>query len=351
MRTMIAIAFVLCSIAAAQGQVSVGGPFCLCIQPNARSAGMGNCTVAVTDDASACSWNPGGLAFMKGRVNVTGVFTHPVPDWDEVEYVYGACGVRVDRVGVFAGSVTHLTFGKQVATSPDSPDPIGYFEPYEIVRSIAYSRAFWDHVGLGVNYKHVRVELVPAEYTQDDEKGSGSTDATDMGVEFRAGYKIADAELLVRAGAAVLHSGSEIKFTNDEKWPLPKVALFGASGRLSYARAIDILLCAQYQRPIPEDTDIDPSGIWGVGAEFEGSFLGFRASSESEASPGFRDLLSVRLGYVVDEDGDVEGFSYGFGAGVDMSGTAVLRLDCASVPVVEGLKRPWRTQLSGSLCF
>ncbi len=41
----------------AVAQVSIGGAQSLYIQPGARPAGMGDCYVAIADDATACFWN------------------------------------------------------------------------------------------------------------------------------------------------------------------------------------------------------------------------------------------------------------------------------------------------------
>jgi len=71
---------------AAAAQVSIGGAQSLYIQPGARPAGMGDCFVAIADDATACFWNPAGLAFLESRHNFALMHTRLVPDWEDVYY-------------------------------------------------------------------------------------------------------------------------------------------------------------------------------------------------------------------------------------------------------------------------
>ena len=352
MRIALAVTLVLLLAPAAWCQVSIGGAQSLNVQPSARSAGMGDCTIAITDDASASSWNPGGLAFMQGDISVAGVYSQLVPDWDDVVYRYGAAAVRVADIAIVAASVTHLSYGEQWATLPDDPNPFMTFESYEVIPSVAFVVAVGENVGVGVNLKHMKVHLAPAEATVDGQEVEGTALAADIGVEGRAGFDIGDLDVLLRAAGAIQHLGPDIEYIDEEQRDrLPNNAKFGASGQLSYEEVGHVLLCGQYAKSLIGGWDNDSSGIIGFGGELQVSLMGLTSQVEGGGSSGIRDLLTGRIGYVDDEDGSVKGMSYGFGVGIEVDDMVLLSLDFAEVPQAEGLTEPWRIGGSGWFAF
>lgn len=308
----------------AHAQVSIGGAQSLYIQPGARPAGMGDCYVAVAEDASAVSWNPAGLAFIENEYNVTLMHTQLVPDWDDVYYEYAAYAQRVEGLGTIGASLIYLTYGEQIATDPDSPDPIGTFSSYEIIPSVAYGTLLTDNLALGLNLKFVYVNLAPAQYTQDQQKGAGTTFAADLGVL----YRVWDGKL--RLGGALQHIGPRIAYIDEEQSdPLPRNLKAGASYMLISDEMNKIMVCVDYNKSlvIIEDIMDQSTGvILNLGAEYR-----------------YYNLLSLRAGYVYDEDGEVKDFA--FGMGLKYRNFA---FDLANVPQAEGLKRPFRFSLTAT---
>ena len=350
MRIALAVTLVLL-LAPAAWCTSSGGAQSLLIQPSARSAGMGDCTMAVTDDASASSWNPGGLAFMQGDISIAGVRSELMPDWGDVYYKYGAAAVRVGDIAAVAASVTYVSYGEQQAMDDDGNEGVT-FESYEVIPSGAVAVAIGEYVGVGVNLKHVKVHLAPASATVEGEEREGTALAADIGVEGRAGFDMGDMGLLLRAAGAIQHMGSDIEYIDEEqKDPLPKNMKLGASGQLSYGKAGHALVCAQYAKPMVGGWDNDSSGIIGFGGEVQLSFMGLASQVEGSGGSGIRDLLTLRMGYVDDEDGELKGKSYGYGVGVEMNDMVLLSLDFARVPQRKGLTEPWRVGGSGWFAF
>ncbi len=308
----------------ADAQVSIGGAQSLYIQPGARPAGMGDCYVAVADDASAVSWNPAGLAFVPGQYNFTLMHTQLVPDWEDVYYEYAAYAQKVQGLGTIGASIIYLTYGKQIATDPDSPDPIGEFNSYEVIPAIAYGTSIGENLAVGLALKFVYVDLAPAEYTQDQAKGAGSTFAADVG----ALYRVWDGKL--RLGGAVQHVGPRIAYIDEEQSdPLPRNLKLGAAYMLLNDEMNELMLCGEYNKSlvIVEDiVDLSTGVILDIGAEYR-----------------YYDLLALRAGYVYDEDGEVKDFS--FGMGLKYRNWA---FDVANVPQAEGLKRPFRFSLTAT---
>jgi hypothetical protein len=324
MRTFLVAVALLTAAGAALGQVSVGGAQSLYIQPGARPAGMGDCYVALAADASACSWNPAGLAFLDSRYNFTLMHTQLVPDWEDVYYEYAAYAQRVEGLGTIGASVIYLTYGKQIATDPDSPDPIGEFNSYEVIPSVAYGTTIGEHLAVGLNLKFVHVDLAPAQFTQDQQKGAGSTFAADFGVL----YQMKDGRL--RLGGAIQHLGPRIAYIDEEQSdPLPRNLKVGASYALISDEMNALVVCGEVNKSLVIIEDItDPSigVVLGAGGEYR-----------------YYDLLAVRGGYVHDEDGEVKGFAFGVGLKYKN-----LAFDVANVPQAEGLKRPFRFSLTAA---
>ena len=347
----IALAVTLALLLAPAAWCQSFGVWSLTVQPNARSAGMGDCTIAVIDDASASSWNPGGLAFMQGDISIAGVYSRVLPDWDDMHYWYGAGAVRVADKAVVAASVTYLSYGERQLTDDDGYQGSVYHS-YEVAPSIALAAAIGEYVGVGMNLKYVKVHLAPTPATIEERELEGTVFAADVGVEGRAGFDLGDLDVLLRAGGAIQNMGSDLEFVDVEQTdPLPKSMRLGASGQLSYGRAGHALLCGQYEKSLIGGFDNDSSGVWGFGGEVQASVLGLISQMEGRAGSGIRDLLTARIGYVDDEDGEVEGWSYGFGVGVEMDERVLLSLDFARVPQYEDLTEPWRIGGSGWFTF
>ena len=324
MRLLLVAAALLTAAFAAHGQVSVGGAQSLYIQPGARPAGMGDCYVALAADASACSWNPAGLAFLDRRYNFTLMHTQLVPDWEDVYYEYAAYAQRVEGLGTIGASLIYLTYGEQIATDPDSPEEVGRFNSYEIIPSVAYGTTIGENLAVGLNLKFVYVDLAPAQFTQDQQKGAGSTFAADFGVL----YRMQDGRL--NLGGALQHLGPRIAYIDEEQSdPLPRNLKIGASYALVADEMNDLTVCAEVNKSLVIVEDIaDPSigVILDAGAEYR-----------------YYDLFAVRGGYVYDEDGEVKGFA--FGMGLKYKDWA---FDVANVPQAEGLKRPFRFSLTAA---
>ncbi len=325
LRTKILLGLLALTIALpAHAQVSIGGAQSLYIQPGARPAGMGDCYVAVAEDASAVSWNPAGLAFIENEYNVTLMHTQLVPDWDDVYYEYAAYAQRVEGLGTVGASLIYLTYGEQIATDPDSPDPIGTFSSYEIIPSVAYGTLLTDNLALGLNLKFVYVNLAPAQYTQDQQKGAGTTFAADLGVL----YRMWDGKL--RFGGVLQHIGPRIAYIDEEQSdPLPRNLKAGVSYMVISDEMNTIMVCADYNKSlviIEDIVDQSTGVILNLGAEYR-----------------YFDLLGLRIGYVYDEDGEVKDFA--FGMGLKYRNFA---FDLANVPQAEGLKRPFRFSLTAT---
>ena len=308
----------------AGAQVSIGGAQSLYIHPGGRPAGMGDAFVSISDDATACWWNPAGLAFLEERYNVSLMHSRLVPDWEDVYYEYAAYAQKVEGLGTFGGSLIYLTYGEQQATTPDDPTPFTTFHSYEVIPSVAYGAMIGENLGVGFNLKFIYVDLAPAEVTVDKQQGSGTTFAADLGVV----WKLMDGRWNV--GGAIQHVGPKIAYIDeDQKDPLPRNLKVGTSYKVVEDEMNSLIVSADYNKSLVIVEDI-PNPALGVilnaGAEYM-----------------YYDLLAFRAGYVYDEDGEIKDFS--FGMGLKYKNFA---FDVANVPQAEGLKRPFRFSLTAA---
>jgi hypothetical protein len=327
MRKAILVAAVLSTALAtlpAGAQVSIGGAQSLYIHPGGRAAGMGDAYVSIAGDATACWWNPAGLAFLDEQHNVSLMHSQLVPDWEDVYYEYAAYAQRVEGLGTIGGSIIYLTYGEQYATREDDPEIIGKFRAYEIIPSLTYGAAIGENIGIGINLKFIYVKLAPAEYTVEGIEGSGTTFGADLGVLWRT----TDRRLSV--GGAVQHVGPRIAYIDEEQSdPLPRNFKFGASYKLASDEMNELTVSADYNKSlviVEKILDQSIGVVLNAGAEYE-----------------YYDLFALRAGYVHDEDGEIKGFAFGMGLKY-----RTFSFDVANVPQAEGLTRPFRFSLTAT---
>jgi hypothetical protein len=326
MRKGLPVALLLIALAAAPAAaVSEGGAASLTIEPGGRPAGMGYAFVSISDDATACWWNPAGLAFLEQTYNVSLMHARLVPDWEDVYYEYAAYAQKVEGLGTIAGSLIYLTYGWQWATSNDpGAEPFMKFKSYEVIPSIGYGALLRDNIGIGLNLKFVYVNLAPAAATQDGKDGSGTTFAADFG----ALWRLMDGRWSV--GGAVQNLGPKIAYIDEEQGdPLPRTLKLGTSFQILNDEMNELIVSADYNKSlilVDEIAHPTVGVILNVGAEY-----------------CYYDLFALRGGYVYDEDGKLKGFS--FGMGLNYKDFA---FDIANVPQAEGLKRPFKFSLTAA---
>jgi hypothetical protein len=279
----------------------------LLIAPGARADGMGRAFVAVANDANAIWWNPGALAFTTGH-DVSTMYTKLVPDLaDDVFFSYTAYAQHVEGWGGIGLSFGYLSYGKSIATDVEGNE-LGTFTSYEVAPTLAYGTELMKDMGFGVALKLVRVDLAPADKTQDRAAGRGTTFAADIG----GLYKVP--RLKTSVGLVLQNLGPNIAYIDqDQSDPLGRNAKLGFAVTPFETEMYRVLLAADVNRSLlPHGAFIEDAG-----GEFE-----------------FNRLLALRVGYIYDPRGTVKDLTYGLG--LNYRG---IRIDYASVPQSEFLNR------------
>jgi long-subunit fatty acid transport protein len=268
---------------------------------------MGRAYVAVANDANAVWWNPGALAFTTGH-DISSMYTKLVPDLaDDVFFSYTSYAQHVEGWGGIGFSLGYLSYGKSVATDVDGNE-LGTFTSYELAPTLAYGTELMKDMGFGVSLKLVRVDLAPADKTQDRAAGRGTTFAADLGWL----YKVPRMKSSV--GLAIQNLGPNIAYIDqDQSDPLGRNVKLGVGVTPLETEVYRVLLVADVNKSLL------PNGAWieNGGGEFE-----------------FNHLLALRAGYVYDPRGTVKDLTYGLG--LNYRG---IRIDYASVPQSEFLAR------------
>jgi hypothetical protein len=293
----------------AQAQ-SEAGAASLLIAPGARSDGMGRAFVAVSNDANSVWWNPGGMAFARGR-DASFMYTQLVPDLaDDVNFSYLAYVQHVEGWGGIGGSVGYLSYGKSQATD-DLGNDIGEFTSYEIAPTIAFGTEAVSNLGIGVALKLVRVDLAPAFVSLDGRAGRGTTFAADIGALLKAPV------IKSSFGAVIQNLGPNIAYIDeDQSDPLGRNLKVGVAYAPYETEVHRVLVVADANRFLLPGRTLAVD-VWNAGAEYE-----------------FNRLLALRIGYISDPRGTIEDLTFGLGLGY-----RGFRFDYASVPQSEFLER------------
>lgn len=313
MRRLVLTALVLSAVAYASEVSAQAAAISVSSPPTGRANGMGEAYVAIADDATATWWNPGGLGFLDTKqVSVT--YAKLVPGLaDDVFFTYPTYAMPVKDWGTFGFGLVYLSYGSSEGTDA-SGNSLGTFSSYEIAPTISYGTKLTDRLGVGANFKYIRVQLSP-DFTGTGE-GRGSTIAFDV-----AGlYKVPGD--LVNVGVALQNLGGNLKFVrNDQKDPIYRNLRAGFAVNAYDQKQIKAVLIADVNQllvkgEVSEGTPSYPRPIYNFGGE-----VGYQGEV----------ALALRGGYVLDKDGAIENATYGIGVGY-----RTFQFDLASIPQAGG---------------
>lgn len=313
MRRIVLSVLVLSAFASASEVWAQAAAISVSIPPTARANGMGEAYVAVADDVTATWWNPGALGFLAQKeVSVT--YAKLVPGLaDDVFYTYPTYAMPVKDWGTFGFGLVYLSYGTSEGTD-QSGNSLGSFTSYEIAPTISYGTKITDRLGVGANFKYIRVQLSP-DFDGRGE-GKGSTFAFDI-----AGlYKVPGD--MVNVGLAIQNLGGSLSFiTDDNKDPIYRNLKAGFAVNAYQKDQIKALVIGDVNQLLVKGDVVDgsssfPRPIYNFGAE---------VSYTSEVE------LALRGGYVLDKDGDIENATYGLGVGYK-----TFQFDLASIPQAGG---------------
>jgi hypothetical protein len=166
-----------------------------------RATGMGDAFVAIADDASACYFNPAGLANVRRSIQ----FNHV--NWiADINHDHLVAVLPVTNFGTIAFSATALTMGDMEQTTIDNPstrvredEGTGLiFGASDFAVCASYARIITDKLSFGLSAKGI---------TQTVWDMSASALGVDLGLFYNTGFRS------LRIGAAVTNYGTQLAFT------------------------------------------------------------------------------------------------------------------------------------------
>lgn len=316
---LIGLAILVFSWQPVAAQVSVTAVPFLTIEPGARGNGMGNAFTALANDATAPFWNPAGLAFMTDRRYLSFERSPWLQDVaDDMYLAYAGYNQPVSDLGVFSIHFHYLNMGINYRTGPDSPEILDEFRSYDYAMAVGYGTTVLDNIGVGINAKLIHSNLADGgqggeEVTGDE--GSGTTFAVDVGVLYR--------DMLIQGlnGAAVIQNlGPDLSYVDAaQSDPLPRNMRLSLAYNVWRDDLIDAYMAVEANKLLVE-----------LSEELK-TQIGSQTITSGGAEVWFMNMFAGRIGYYRDDEGHVEGMTFGGGFRLDMAGYSG-ELDFAYIP-------------------
>ncbi len=261
-----------------------------------RATAMGNSFVAISDDASAAYWNPGGLSIMPHDETIV-----QVTNWlADTKYYFLSSTFTLDGFARLAVSATSFTSGAMEETTIYEPEGTGRkFFTSNMQFGLSLARSFTNRFSAGITLKYIMESL---------DRTSASTVALDIGSIFitnilndmRIGITISN------LGGRMKLEGSDlaiqylpdnsIKYANaslsTEEWDIPLLFRFGLATDAIKSDLIRLTVTAD----LLDSRDYE-----------------YRINSGVEL--GFKEVLFLRGGYKFNYS--LADYSFGFGLNLD----------------------------------
>jgi len=332
----------------AHGQVAQSSALFLRIEPDSRSAGMGNAGVALADNANAMFWNPAGLAFQE---TTQAGLTHAnwLPEFDAnlfYEYLVGT--YHVDGVGTFGGNIQFLNLGETEIRDAQN-NVLGVSNAFQLAISTSYGVKLSERFGVGTSVRFIRSKLTSGQRVGGD--GSASTFATDISALYRtAPFSLGGADATFSTGLNIANLGGTLDFDPDEpgKDPIPANFRFGPALTIDFDEFNTLTIATDFNKSlVSTDREIVDGDTVRVGnSGFEGLFDSWGSASGLVGPDGeaeslslieqftvgtgleywYSDLFALRTGYYYEDpnNGDRQFLTFGAGlryniVGVDVS--------------------------------
>jgi len=332
MLIMLLAAVGLLSVGSSVYAISGAGAIALEFPIGARYNALGESGTALSQDATAMWWNPGGLAFATdahpGRIHA--MQSKLVPDLADDIALYWGGYVGRKWGGSLGFNLTYLSMGDQLATSDDGTEG-EIFSSNMWAAGVTYGTRLSPNLGFGIGFKFFRDNLAPDNVLQDKQGGSGSTFAVDAGILWKI------PALKSNVAVAISNLGPNITHVDaDQSDPLPRKITFGVAHSIMHSEATSLLFVSDVLVPLLSwDTSTDDYGLgmdfdeteWGVGLEW--SYL---------------QSLFIRFGYKKGT-GQIEDMTWGLGMHLGRWVGQNITFGFASVPQAKGLKNVNRFSL------
>jgi len=153
---ILSVIILIGDLAYAQKKVgTTAAPF-LGISVGPRATAMGGAFTAVSDDATALYWNPGGLA----RANKSQLILSHTNWLIETDFTWVGFVLNLDGTNAIGLSITQLNYGEEEVTSVVQPEGTGErWGASDFAATISYSRNLTDRFSIGGSVKYIQQKI------------------------------------------------------------------------------------------------------------------------------------------------------------------------------------------------
>lgn len=309
--------------------VSGAGAIVLDFPIGARYNAMGEAGVALSQDATAAWWNPGGLAFASDgdKPRDLHIMQSNLAEGlaDDIALYWLGYATPFGGAGTLGFSMTYLNMGEQMAVDEDQNE-LGLFRSFMFTFGATFGAKLTPNIGVGIGAKYFRDRLAPSWALQDEETGAGDSFGVDLGILAKL------SRLPVNLAFSVTNLGPNIKHIDaDQSDPMPRKMVFGGAYRVFDSPSSSLVVIADVLVPLLKWDD--DSEDWGFGPDFKEEVLGFGAEWSYVQS------LFLRFGYKNDHAGDIQDHTWGFGLDLNRWLGQGISFGYASVPQAKTLDR------------
>ena len=236
----------------ARAQVTTTAVPFLMIEPDSRSAGMGNTGVALADNANAIWWNPAGLAYQEGaEVGIT--HTNWLPEFNAglyFDYLVGK--YHVDGVGTFGGQVAFMNLGEHERRNAEN-DQIGTFRSFDLAVGVSYGVKLSERFALGTGVRTIYSQLAGG---LDGIDGTAFGVGVDLAGLYRTRpFSLGGVETTLSGGMNLSNMGPTITYESGED-PIPQHLRFGLASTFEFDEFNQLTVAADFGKML---TDVDVS--------------------------------------------------------------------------------------------
>mgnify|MGYP006175635441 CR=1 FL=1 len=220
---------------AAQAQIGGAAVVFLMIEPDSRSAGMGNTGVAIADNANAIFWNPAGLAYQTGS---EAALTHSnwLPEFDAgLFYEYLVAKHHIEGWGTLGAHVTYLFLGDHEYRDAQN-NPLGEFKSYDLASGASYGFHLGEHIALGTGLRLIYSSLARGVTVGAQETNPGVSAGVDVAGLFRTSpMNLGGTDMTYSFGFNLANMGPKIQYSDQgQADPIPTNLRFGYAATFEF---------------------------------------------------------------------------------------------------------------------
>ena len=246
----------------AQAQVGGAAVVFLKIEPDSRSAGMGNAGVALADNASANFWNPAGLAFQEGtELGLT--HSNWLPEFNAgLFYEYFMAKKHFPGWGTFGAHVTYLFLGEHEGRDGQN-NPTGTFRSYDLAVGLSYGVKLTETISIGTSARFIYSNLAPGTQVEGQETKAGVVGAFDLALLYRSRmFPMGSSKGQFSAGFNLANMGPKVQYSDSEQAdPIPTNLRFGIAFTTEFDEFNKLTFVTDFNKDlikINEDNEADP---------------------------------------------------------------------------------------------